>query len=159
MLLATCLLGWAGVSAGAPDAQNASTVQAKDAWVRWLPGNLPAGGYVTLVNTSDQPISLVAASCPDYGVVSLHRSRNVAGTSRMMRVDKITVAAHSSLAFAAAGYHLMLERPSKQLKPGDRVSVTLQFAHRAAVTATFLLRQSDADADMPDMPDMPGMRH
>src|ERR1700688_3080572 len=90
MLLATCLLGWAGVSAGAPDAQNASTVQAKDAWVRWLPGNLPAGGYVTLVNTSDRPISLVAASCPDYGVVSLHRSRNVAGTSQIMRVDKIT---------------------------------------------------------------------
>ncbi|MGC2461561.1 MAG: copper chaperone PCu(A)C [Steroidobacteraceae bacterium] len=159
MVLAACMLGWMGVSAGALDTQNASTVQVKDAWVRWLPGNLPAGGYVTLVNTSDQPMSLVAASCPDYGVVSLHRSRNVAGTSQMMPVDKITVKAHSSLEFAAEGYHLMLERPRKKLQPGDRVSVTLSFVGSPAVTVTFVLRQPDAGADMPDMQDMPAMRH
>ena len=155
-------IGWAACALGAPPV---SAVQVRDAWIRWLPGNLPAGGYVTLVNTSDQPIRLVAASCPDYGVVSLHRSRIVAGTSRMEPVDQITIAAHSSLQFANQGYHLMLERPIKALQPGDRVSVTLRFAGTAALTVPFELRRPDASADMrdmrdmPGMPDMPGMAH
>jgi periplasmic copper chaperone A len=154
IVLAARMLGWLGVSACALGAQNASAVQVKDAWVRWLPGNLPAGGYITLVNTSDQSTSLVAASCPDYGAVSLHRSRDIAGTSHMTPVDKITIAAHSSLEFAAQGYHLMLQNPKKTLQPGDRVSVTLSFAGSPAVTVQFELRRPDAGADMPAMPAM-----
>lgn len=154
-LLAAGILSWIGFSACAPGAEHASAVQVKDAWVRWLPADLPAGGYVTLVNTSDQPLSLLAASCPDYDAVSLHRSRTVAGTSRMVRVEKIVIAAHSRLEFASQGYHLMLERPKSTLKPGDRVLVTLHFAGGAALTVAFELRQPGAGADMPDMPGMP----
>ncbi|MFI4868227.1 MAG: copper chaperone PCu(A)C [Steroidobacterales bacterium] len=158
-LLAAGLLSAIGWAAGAPGAQPLPAVQARDAWVRWLPGNLPAGGYVTLVNTSDQPVRLVAASCPDYGVVSLHRSLNVGDTARMQPVEQITIAAHSSLQFAAQGYHLMLERPQKALQPGDRVLITLSFADAAALTVPFELRRPDASAEMPGMPDMPGMAH
>src|SRR6202166_3104381 len=111
IVLADCVLGWMAVSARALGGQDVSALQVRDAGVGWLPGNLPAGGYITLVNTGDQPMSLIAASCPDYADVSLHRSRNDAGTSQMMPVHKITVAPHSSLAFAAHGYHLMLSHP------------------------------------------------
>lgn len=156
LMLAAGVLGCTLAAVSALGAQQGAAVQVKDAWVRWLPGNLPAGGYLTLVNTSDQAMSLIAASCPDYGAVSLHRSRSVAGTSQMMPVDKISIAAHTSLEFATHGYHLMLERPKKALQPGDRVSVTLSFATGAAVTVPFEIRQPGAS---PDMPDMPGMAH
>jgi copper(I)-binding protein len=157
--VAVCVLGLMGVSAGACGAQNFPAMQIRDGWVRWLPGNLPAGGYVTLVNSSDRPISLLAASSPDYALVSMHRSRTEAGTSRMLPVNKITVDAHSSLNFAALGYHLMLQQPKRMLQPGDQVSVTLQFAGNPAVTATLAVRAPDAGGDMPGMPDMPGMAH
>ena len=146
-------------AAGALGAQPVAAMQAKDAWVRWLPGNLPAGGYVTLINTGDRALRLVAASSPDYAVVSLHRSRDEAGTSRMQPVDQITIAAHSSLQFAAQGYHLMLERPNRTLQPGDRVSITLSFAGADAVTVPFEVRRPDAAADPRGMPDMPGVAH
>ncbi len=152
--LAAGLLSGIGWVAVVPGAQPSPALQARDAWIRWLPGDLPAGGYVTLVNTTDQPIRLVAASCPEYGVVSLHRSLNVAGTARMQPVDQIIVAAHSSLQFAAQGYHLMLERPKKALQPGDRVAITLRFADAAALTVPFEVRRPDESADMPDMPGM-----
>jgi copper(I)-binding protein len=155
VVLALYMLAWLGVGACALGAQNAAAVQVRDAWVRWLPGKLPAGGYLTLVNAGDNPSSLVAASCPDYADVSLHRSRTVAGTSQMTPVEKITVAAHSRLEFAAQGYHLMLTRPRKTLKPGDRVPVTLSFADGAALTVQFELRPPTAGADMLDMPGMP----
>jgi periplasmic copper chaperone A len=155
LLLAARMLGWMGVSACALGAQDASAVQVRDAWIRWLPGNLPAGGYITLVNTGDRPTSLIAVSSPDYADVSLHRSRNVAGTSQMIPVQVITVAAHSSLEFASQGYHLMLTHPTKTLKPGDRVPVTLSFAGGRVVTVQFELRPPDAGAARPDMPGMP----
>jgi copper(I)-binding protein len=155
LVLVARILGCLGASACALGAQNASAVQVRDAWVRWLPENLPAGGYVTLINTGDQSTRLVAASSPDYAQVSLHRSRDIAGTSRMMPVQKITVAAHSSLEFAAQGYHLMLEHPKKTLQPGDRVAVTLSFADGSAVTVQFELRAPDAVADKPVMTGMP----
>ncbi|HEY4972188.1 MAG TPA: copper chaperone PCu(A)C [Steroidobacteraceae bacterium] len=154
IVLAARVLVWMSVSAGALGAPPASAVQVRDAWVRWLPGNLPAGGYLTLVNSGDQPSSLIAASCPDYADVSLHRSRTVAGTSQMTPVDKITVAAHSRLEFAAQGYHLMLAHPRKALRPGDRVPVTLSFAGGPAVTVEFALRPPAAGGDMSDMPGM-----
>jgi copper(I)-binding protein len=143
----------------------APTLQAKDAWVRWLPGSLPAGGYVTLVNSGDKAASLVKATSPDYAEVSLHRSSTVGGTSRMTPVDQISVAPHSSLDFAAQGYHLMLLHPARTLKPRDRVTLTLTFADGAALSVAFDLRAPDAGAGMadmpamPDMPDMPGMQH
>ncbi|MFI4865529.1 MAG: copper chaperone PCu(A)C [Steroidobacterales bacterium] len=152
IVLAACVLGWMAVSARVLGAQDAAVPQVTDAWIRWLPGDLPAGGYLTLINTGDRPVSLIAASCPDYADVSLHRSRNVAGTSQMMPVHDITVAPHSSLSFAAQGYHLMLAHPTKILKPGDRVPVTLSFAAGPAVTVQFELRPPDAGADMSDMP-------
>ena len=96
-LLATCALGLMGAAVNAP------TMQIRDAWVRWLPGNLPAGGYVTLINSSDRPISLITASSPDYALVSMHRTRTAAGISQMLPVDKITVDAHSTVEFGAQG--------------------------------------------------------
>ena len=134
-------------------------MQIRDAWVRWLPGNLPAGGYVTLVNSSDRAISLIAASSPDYALVSMHRSRTKSGVSQMLPVDKIIVEAHSTVEFGVEGYHLMLERPTRALRPGDQVSVTLQFAGSPAVTATLVVREPAAGNEMPDMPGMRDMTH
>jgi len=150
-LLAACALGLMGATANAP------TMQIRDAWVRWLPGDLPAGGYVTLINSSDRPISLITASSPDYALVSMHRTRTAAGISQMLPVDKITVEAHSTVEFGAQGYHLMLERPTRSLRPGDQVSITLQFAGSPAVTATLVLREPGAGSDAPETQEMPGM--
>ncbi len=160
------LLGWPDGTAAAQSAP--AVVQVKDAWVRWLPGDVPSGGYATLVNPGDRPVSLVAVSSPDYRDVSLHRTSELNGTSRMTPVDQIGVAPHSSLEFAAQGYHLMLSHPTRALKPGDSVTFVLKFADGAVLTVPFALRPpgdagdvgGKADmSDMPDMPDMPGMKH
>lgn len=150
-LVVACVLGLMGAAVNSPP------MLVRDGWVRWLPGNLPAGGYVTLVNSSNQPISMISAASPDYALVSMHRSRTTAGISQMLPVDKITVAAHSSVEFGAQGYHLMLERPTRALRPGDQVSVTLKFVGSPALTATLAVREPGAGSEMPAMPAMPGM--
>jgi copper(I)-binding protein len=131
---------FAGVALPAPPA---SPIQIRDCWVRWLPANLPAGGYLTLVNDSDVPVSLIGAASAAYAEVSIHRSTVQGGSTRMMPVSAITIRAHATLNFADAGYHLMLQQPKKALQPGDHVPITLKFAARAPIEAQFELRSAD----------------
>ena len=124
--------------------QSGAAILVKEAWVRWLPANLPAGGYLTLVNQGDAQVSLIGASCADYGSVSLHQSFQQGTVSGMTPVTAISIKAHSTLDFAAEGYHLMLLQPKRPLKPGDRISITLNFSSGAAIAAQFELRPADA---------------
>ncbi len=119
----------------------APTIRVEDAWIRWLPAGLPAGGYATLTNTGDKPLMLIAASSPYYGAVSMHRSVERQGIMEMMPVAQIPIVAHSSLNFAATGYHFMLMQPSKSVKLGDRVPITLRFTDGASLTVQFEVRK------------------
>lgn len=119
-------------------------IQVQNAWIRWLPANLPAAGYVTLINVGERPENLVAASSPDYGEVSLHQSRRQGGSIEMVPVDRITIAPHSHVSFALAGYHMMLMQPTKPLKPGDHVPITLRFAGGLSLTVDFDVRKPDS---------------
>jgi copper(I)-binding protein len=123
----------------------APAVRAENAWIRWLPANLPEAGYATLVNSGDQPEVLIGASSPEYGEVSLHQNVTREGTVEMRAVERITIEPHSSLRLAAAGYHMMLMQPIKALKPGDRVPIALHFLS-GIVTAQFELRPADSSA-------------
>jgi len=133
-------------SAPAAAAPAVPGIQIMDAWIRWLPANLPAAGYVTLSNIGDRTEVLIAASSADYGEVSLHRSRNRGGSVEMVPVERIPVAAHSSLNFASTGYHMMLMQPAVPLKPGDRVPITLRFADGLSLTVDFEVRKPDSSS-------------
>lgn len=141
------------------------SIQVQQAWIRWLPANLPAGGYVTLSNAGDAPVTLVGASSPDYADVDLHRSLTRNGTASMVAVTQIRLAAHATLSFAALGYHLMLTQPRRSVTPGDHVPITLHFADGGSLTASFEVRKPDATAadkrmaGMPGMAKMPGTTH
>jgi periplasmic copper chaperone A len=132
---------WCVAALAAP---GSAAIQIRDAWVRWLPGNLPAGGYLTVINSGDRPISLTGATCEAYGSVSLHRSREQGGVANMSPVTAITVRPHATLEFAAEGYHLMLQQPKRALKPGDRIIITLTFASDAPMPVQFDVRSPDA---------------
>jgi periplasmic copper chaperone A len=140
------LLGlWIAAGAVAAAAAPPATIAVNDAWVRWLPANLPAGGYVTLTNTGTEVQVLTGATSPDFGEVSLHHSFQRDGVSQMQPVSQIEIPAGHALSLAAGGYHLMLEQPTRPLKPGDEVSITLHFAGGASTAAQFEVRPPSGD--------------
>ncbi len=146
-----------------------SGVRITQAWIRWLPANLPAGGYLTLINERDTSIALVAVHSPVYDSIELHRTRIVDGTARMLPVGSIRVAAHSQLDLATQGYHLMLMQARTVVKPGQTLPLTLQFADGGVLQVTAQVkppatqpsetRATGGTSSMPDMPGMPGMSH
>lgn len=130
--------------AGTAHAAQADHVRASHAWIRLLPGDLPAGGYVTLANDGDQAARLDGASSPDYAQAMLHRSTMRGGMSEMTMIDHLDVPAHGQVALAPAGYHLMLMKAAHPMKPGDKVEVILRFADGSTLPVAFTARPANA---------------
>ena len=119
-------------------------VHVEQAWIRWLPANLPAAGYATIVNDGDGVQRLTEVSSPDYASVMLHRSRLAQGDSTMEMVDHLDIPAHGSVKLAPGGYHLMLSHATHPLKPGDKVPMRLRFADGSVLQVDFSVLPANA---------------
>lgn len=138
-LVATMLL-----VTGAVHAADAPTVTASQGWLRVLPGNLPAGGYVSFENVSDRAVSIVGASSPDYAEAMVHRSSTDGGMGRMEMVDSVSLPPKGKLAFSPGGYHVMLMNAKHPVKAGDKVLVTFTLSDGEKLPVTLLARPANA---------------
>lgn len=120
---------------------HAADVTVTDAWIRALPGHLPAAGYFVLRNTGSRELYLTGASSPVCGMLLLHKSSSDNGMANMMDMDSVAIPVGGSVKFAPGGLHLMCMDP-KPLKRGSLAAVTLQFSTGKAVTATFVVRNA-----------------
>lgn len=119
----------------APGRADGGHISVTDAWIRWLPGALPAGGYLTLRNDGDHPATLTAVSSSAYRMSMLHRSRMEGSVNHMEMLDAIPLPAHQTVTFADQGLHIMLEQPASPVHPGDHVALTLHFADGSTLQA------------------------
>lgn len=120
-------------------AQATAPVGASQAWIRWLPGDLPVAGYVTLSNGTAKPLELVAASSPAFKRIEFHHSMEMDGMSRMKPVSRVTIPAHGRFRFKPGAYHLMMWR-KQDIEPGERVPVTFTFADGSRLTVHFVVK-------------------
>jgi copper(I)-binding protein len=135
-LLVTAMALTSGVATSAP----AADIQVDDAWIRWLPADVPSAGYMTLVNKGSADRVLIAVSSPAYAEISIHHSQEDQGVSTMRPVDSITLKPRSELRFAEGGYHLMLMRPRRPVHPGDTLVMTLRFSEGPPIDVVFSVR-------------------
>jgi hypothetical protein len=146
---------------GAPVQAQAQTIKASNAWARRAPamggqagmdkmskmdkmggekGGMGAMGgagtgavYVTLSNSGAQADALVSASTDAAQTVELHETKQEAGVMKMRPVKTIPVPAGGKTELKPGGYHIMLMGLKHDLKPGDKVAVTLEFEHGGRV--------------------------
>jgi copper(I)-binding protein len=120
----------------------AENVTVTDAWLRALPQGVPSGGYFTLHNGGQKPLTLTGASSPGCGMLMLHKSENIGGMSSMQDVAEVDVPAGGTIKFAPGGYHLMCMDAKPAIKPGGAVAVTLTFKDGSNLTAKFAVRDA-----------------
>jgi periplasmic copper chaperone A len=142
----SALLAGLLLTAGA-QATSAEHILASHAWIRVLPGDLPAGAYVTLENSSDQAAALSGASSTAYAEVMLHQSSNEGGVSRMAMLHSLAIPAHGTAVLAPASYHLMLMKAATPVKPGDVVKLNLTFTDGSTLATDFIARPASAIDD------------
>jgi periplasmic copper chaperone A len=130
---------------GGTQAAEADNVTASHAWIRLLPGELPASGYVVLQNSGASVAVLVGAHSKTYASVMLHQSmQDAGGMDRMTMVSRLAIPAHGEVPLAPAGYHLMLEQAAHPPKVGDNLEITLDFADGSHLPVAFLVRPANA---------------
>lgn len=130
----------------AADAQ-AQAIQVSDAWARRAPmahadksaGSMDKHGkgkmdshatgavYATIANTGREADALVSATSDASQTVELHEVKHEGGVMKMRPVPKIAVPAGGKVEMKPGGYHVMLLGLKHDLKPGDKVAVTLKF--------------------------------
>jgi copper(I)-binding protein len=139
-LVALCALAVSVLPAAA--AGRECRPQIREAWVRMPPSKMPMmAGFGRIENRCAMPVAIVAARSPSFGAVELHETRIVDGVSRMRPVPELRIAPDGSAVLKPGGLHLMLMRPTAELKPGSRIVVEFELAGGGTLLGEFEVRK------------------
>jgi copper(I)-binding protein len=133
-LVAISLLALTGCAPPANDAPAESapagdSVTIEDGWVKSADEGMSAA-FGTLVNDSDQEVTVVSAESSAATMLELHETvENEAGEMVMREIEGgFVIPAGGSIALEPGADHLMFMDLTAPLKAGDTVSVTLTFS-------------------------------
>jgi len=140
VIAATALLALAGLVGFAPAADEKHPIHLDNAWARKAPmggqagaGHAGAGAkgngavYVRISNHGKEADALISAASEASDRVELHETINEGGVMKMRPLSKMAVSADGKLEMKPGGHHIMLLGLRRNLKPGDKVTVTLTF--------------------------------
>ena len=118
-------------------------LQVENPWVPLAPpGARVYAVYMTLINNSATPLTLVGleSDCCAHGM--LHATRQQEGRVIMEHLDTVEIPAQGQVHLQPGGVHVMLMGPKAPLAEGDGVMIVLRFADgsRHAITAKVIHR-------------------
>jgi copper(I)-binding protein len=104
-------------------------------WARSTAPGVPVGaGYLTIRDTGGRGDRLVGAASAVAGMVQIHQTTMADGAMTMREQAALDVPAGGVVVLEPGGYHLMLMQLTGPLVTGERVPLTLEFAHSGRVT-------------------------
>ena len=132
--LVLCALALTACTPPASRGAAQSSIAVTEAYIPQPPnGAAVAGGYLTIANSAGEADSLIGVASPRAGRVEIHEMRMDGAMMMMRRVDAIAVPARGETRLAPGGYHLMIFDMPAPFVVGERVPVTLTFAHAGAI--------------------------
>jgi copper(I)-binding protein len=150
VLLAAGLFLAGCTSAGPGATTSAGPMRVESAWARRAPATAPGGHgpaaaangavYLTVRNTGAAPDAIVEARTDAAHRVELHETRSEGGVMRMHPRSRFDVPAGATLEMKPGGHHVMLLGLTRDLAPGDSVTLTVTFEKAGPVTVTAPVR-------------------
>ncbi len=102
-------------------------LEISDARIKNLPPTVPVrAGYMTIHNSSQMAVSIIAIRSDAFASVEIHRSVMQDGMMHMEPVGNLQIAPGASLQLAPGGLHLMMMQPVESSRPGDEIEIILQ---------------------------------
>lgn len=112
-------------------------------------GQAVGGGFLTIANSGTREDRLLSGTTPVAAEVQLHTMTMDGGIMQMRQVrDGIAIPARGSVELKPGGYHVMFMGLKRQLRPGERVPVTLRFHRAGNVTIQFAVQPVSATGPM-----------
>ena len=108
----------------APCALAAGQLGVSNAWIPQAPPGVDMlAGYLTLKNSGDAPVSILAAQSDRFLTVTVHQTVIENGVSRMRELNHLEIAPGEEVKFAPGGLHLMLMQPRREVFPNPRAAL------------------------------------
>ncbi|MCW2945111.1 MAG: uncharacterized protein JWR24_1828 [Actinoallomurus sp.] len=95
-----------------------------------------AAAYFTVTNSGGEQDELTGVTSDVSAETMMHRST----AQTMEMVGTLPVPAHGRLVFDPGRYHVMMEKPTRRLRQGDHVALTLSFRRSAAITVEAIVK-------------------
>ena len=106
----------------------AQPLHVSDAWIKNLPPAIPMrAGYMQLMNHDANPATIVSISSDAFEKVEIHQTMNIDGVMSMHPINTLVLEANGMVSLKPGGMHLMLMKPTRELKIGDEIELVLQF--------------------------------
>ncbi|UCC56585.1 MAG: copper chaperone PCu(A)C [Gammaproteobacteria bacterium] len=116
-------------------------------WVREAPPTSRVlAGYMTILNTGDEPAVITGIVSPDFDRTELHRTRIEDGIATMVAVETIKVPPGGKALLEPGGLHLMLFDPKRVLRQNDIVRFELQYAGTARLAVEAQVTRDAGDS-------------
>ncbi len=114
----------------------------------WIPEAPPGAsvmaGYMEIKNTTSQAIDIIGISSPAFKQVEMHLSKETDGFAKMLPQKKISIAAHGKRILKSGSYHLMLIKPKKWLKQGDKVTLNFLLSNKNTLTINLSIKKNNS---------------
>ena len=113
-----------------------------DSWIREAPPTSRVlAGYFIVLNRDQKDHVIVSAKSKDFVGVEIHFSKVQQGMMKMEKQDNILLPEGEMFHFKPGGYHLMLIKPKRKLRSGDKVEIILRFEDGKEMSNTFIVRK------------------
>ncbi|MEE8387428.1 MAG: copper chaperone PCu(A)C [Acidiferrobacterales bacterium] len=111
-------------------------------WIREAPPGMKIlAGYMTLENEKNEALNMVGASSADFESIEIHHTIIKDDMASMIRQQSVRIPRFSTVKFEPNGLHLMLIKPRRELRGGDKVKITLKFSNYRKVKVVFQVRK------------------
>ncbi|WP_020407244.1 copper chaperone PCu(A)C [Hahella ganghwensis] len=117
-------------------------IQIDHPWMRMVPvPGMNGAGYMNLVNATDKPDRLIAVKGDWAKKFEIHETRDNNGMMEMSPVPQgVLLPSGERVELQPAGYHVMIMKIERQIRPGERMPVTLVFENAGEID-TFIVAQ------------------
>ena len=133
-LLALALLSCSQPSNPFPD------LKVDQPWARaTLPGKPTSAAYFSVTNSGGADDALVGVTASN-GIAELHSMSMDGGIMRMRKLERLPIAAGTTVNLEPGGNHVMLTDLDRPLAAGEQIELKLRFATSAEQTITAQVR-------------------
>jgi len=129
LTLLACLLAMLSMQSISADEYRLGHLQINDPYTRTTPPMAAvAGGFMTVTNNGTESDTFLGGSAGFVEAVEIHEMSMADGIMKMRRLENgLQIAPNETVELKPGGYHLMLIKPSKPMKEGDKHKITLSF--------------------------------
>lgn len=112
--------------AGCEPDPTAPILSLEDGWVRAVPpGMKMTAAYGRFTNHGMDTIEIISFSSDSFTDVGLHQTTMENGVSKMEQVSDWSLSPGTRTVLKPGGLHLMLMDPTREIRPGDSIGLTL----------------------------------